>query len=180
MLLPGLNMQGYLTLVETLKAILFIDKRFIFQLNFTSKCYATASYFYFHSHLMSRALSLSVSFYSSVFCNLCQCPYSFSETAVLPVSSVLFLFLFCLKCIDRNLKLIAPLWLCLCRCSLIVFRKTLCSISPFTVPSSIDLFLFLCKPLSSMSNPLWCSRVCWSCARVAWDYYGWRHHTHSP
>lgn len=143
MLLPGLNMQGYLTLVETLKAILFIDKRFIFQLNFTSKCYATASYFYFHSHLMSRALSLPVSFYSSVFCNLCQCPYSFSETAVLPVSSVLFLFLFCLKCIDRNLKLIAPLWLCLCRCSLIVFRK-LFALSP--------LLLYLPPLISSSSS----------------------------
>lgn len=23
-----------------------------------------------------------------------------------------------------------------------------------------------------MSNPLWCSHVCWSRARVAWDYYG--------
>lgn len=54
-------------------------------------------------------------------------------------------------------------------------QETLCSASPFTVPSSIDLFLFLSKSLSSMSNPLWCSHVCWSCARVAWDYHGWRH-----
>lgn len=58
-------------------------------------------------------------------------------------------------------------------------QESLGSTSPFTVPSSIDLFLFLCKSLSSMSNPLWCSHVCWSRARGAWDYYCWRHHTHA-
>lgn len=49
-------------------------------------------------------------------------------------------------------------------------KGPLCCTFSFTVLPSIDLFLCLLLNPSSMSNPLWCSHVCWSLARVAWDY----------
>lgn len=61
----------------------------------------------------------------------------------------------------------------------VVFRK-LFSLPPLLL--YIPPFIWRCslwKPLSSMSNPLWCSHVCWSRAREAWDYYDWRHHKHT-
>lgn len=87
----------------------------------------------------------------------------FSKTAVLSHSSCPFLLRLYLKCVDRTGNRD-------CVYADNGIRETLRS--AFTVPSCIDLFLSpLQIPLfhESMSNPLWCSHVCWSRARVAWD-----------
>lgn len=83
-----------------------------------------------------------------------------------------------LNCIDRNgnLKLITLLSTVPVQIQANGIQEVLRSSS--AAPSSIDLFLVLCKSLSSLSNPLWCSSVCWSRARVAWDYSDWGH-THT-
>lgn len=85
----------------------------------------------------------------------------------------------CLLCIVKIVALNWFPWLdCVQIHTAIGIKEPLCRTSSFTVLYSIDLFLSLSVNPFSMSNPLWCSHVCWSLARVAWDY-STRTHTHS-
>lgn len=102
----------------------------------------------------------------------------FHHAAELSCTPVHFILSPYLNCIDRNgnLKLITLLLTVPVQIQANGIQEVLRPSS--AAPSSIDLFLVLCKSLSSLSNPLWCSSVCWSRARVAWDYSDWGH-THT-